>query len=147
LFATMPIPPCAVELARFPEVAFHDCPIGTDGQEFALGPRGELRHCTLHRDPIAPGAADVLDAELDVAKLLAAGDPHGYRAVLPSYCEGCEHAVRCGGGCGAAARWVAGEHHAVDRPVDPFVAWRHSPAADDSGGTPGAARRRLPVVA
>jgi len=139
LFSTMPIPPCAVETSRFPEIDFHDCPIGTPQQEFALGPRGEIRHCALHRDPIGGGAAggarDVLDPSLDVAAIFAAGDPHRYRAVLPSYCEGCEHATRCGGGCGAAAQWVRGDHadHAVDgsgaagtaqapgRDVDPFV--------------------------
>ena len=142
LFATMPIPPCAVELTRFPEVAFHHCPIGTEGQEFALGPRGELRHCTLHRDPIgAAGAGDVLDPALDVAELLAPGDPHGYRATLPPYCEGCEHAARCSGGCGAAARWVAGDHASRHRAVDPFVTWGDSGASAASGP-----RRRLPLV-
>jgi radical SAM protein with 4Fe4S-binding SPASM domain len=107
LFSTMPIPPCAVELTRFPEIEFHDCPIGTPRQEFALGPEGEIRHCALHRDPIA-GARDVLDPSLDVATLFAPGDPHRYRATLPSYCAGCEHASTCAGGCGAAALWVRG---------------------------------------
>jgi len=126
LFSTMPIPPCAVELARFPEIEFHDCPIGTARQEFALGPRGEIRHCALHRDSIA---ADVLDPSVDVAAVFAPGDPHRYRAVLPSYCEGCEHATTCAGGCGAAAQWVRGDHVVDDPPkagvarrfVDPFV--------------------------
>ena len=139
LFATMPIPPCAVELTRFPDVAFHDCPIGTAGQEFALGPRGELRHCTLQRDPITAAARDILDPALDVAALLAPGDPHRYRATLPAYCEGCEHAPTCAGGCGAAARWVADDHASRDRPVDPFVTWGRAP------GEP-AARRRLPLA-
>jgi len=131
IFSTMPIPPCAVELARFPEIAFHDCPIGTPRQEFALGPEGEVRHCALHRDPIA-GARDVLDPALDVAKLFSPGDPHRYRAVLPAYCTGCAHATTCAGGCGAAALWVKGDH----ADVDPFVSW------DDVG----AERRRLHVV-
>jgi radical SAM protein with 4Fe4S-binding SPASM domain len=139
LYATMPIPPCAVEVARFPEVSFHDCPIGTDGQEFVLGPRGEIRHCTLHRDPIAAGARDVLDATLDVAALLAPGDPHRYRATVPAYCEGCAHASTCAGGCGAAARWVAGDHESRERPVDPFV----RPFDRSSDAPP---RRRLDVV-
>ena len=135
LFSTMPIPPCAVELARFPEIEFHDCPIGTPRQEFALGPEGELRHCALHRDPIA-GARDVLDPTLDVAALFAAGDPHRYRAVLPAYCAGCEHAPTCAGGCGAAAQWVKGDH----AEVDPFVANGRDPSA-------GPPRRKLPVMA
>ena len=117
LFSTMPIPPCAIEREKFPEVDFHDCPIGTSQQEFALGPHGEIRHCALHRDAIE-GASDVLDPRVDVAKIFASGDPHRYRAVLPRYCEGCEHASSCAGGCGAAARWVKGDHD-----VDPFVAW------------------------
>jgi radical SAM protein with 4Fe4S-binding SPASM domain len=133
VFSTMPIPPCAVELTRFPEIDFHDCPIGTSRQEFALGPRGEVRHCALHRDPIA-GAGDVLDPALDVGKLFAAGDPHRYRAALPAYCAGCAHAPTCGGGCGAAALWVQGDH--ARGTVDPFVAWENG----------GSVKRRLQVV-
>ncbi len=131
VFSTMPIPPCAVELTRFPEIEFHDCPIGTPRQEFALGPQGEVRHCALHRDPIA-GARDVLDPALDVAKLFAPGDPHHYRAALPAYCTGCAHAATCAGGCGAAALWVKGDH----ADVDPFVAWEGD----------GTERRRLPLL-
>jgi len=130
LFSTMPIPPCAIERERFPEIDFHDCPIGTAQQEFALGPHGEIRHCALHRDSIAK---DVLDPSVDVAKIFASGDPHRYRAVLPAYCEGCAHAASCGGGCGAAARWVRGDHE-----VDPFVEW---PSSD--GSSP---KRRLSLV-
>jgi radical SAM protein with 4Fe4S-binding SPASM domain len=132
LFSTMPIPPCAVELSRFPEIEFHDCPIGTPRQEFALGPGGEIRHCALHRDPIV-GARDLLDPSLDVAGLFAPGDPHRYRAALPAYCTGCEHASTCAGGCGAAALWVRGDH----TEVDPFVAG----AGDESP------RRKLPLMA
>lgn len=116
LFSTMPIPPCVVDRARFPEIDFHDCPIGTDRQEFALGPTGELRHCPLHNSPLG-GFGDVLDPNADLAALLGAGDPHGYRTVLPAHCEGCEHAAKCGGGCGAAAQWAFGDRA---RP-DPFV--------------------------
>ncbi len=128
LFSTMPIPPCVLDTAAFPEIAFQGCPIGTDRQEFALGPRGEVRHCALHRDPI-DGARDVLDASLDVAALLAAGDPHGYRAALPDACRGCAHASICAGGCGAAAVWATGT-----RVRDPFA----EQATD--------AVRRLPLV-
>jgi radical SAM protein with 4Fe4S-binding SPASM domain len=131
LFSTMPIPPCALERERFPEIDFHDCPIGTAQQEFALGPHGEIRHCALHRDAIEK---DVLAPSVDVAKIFASGDPHRYRAVLPTYCEGCEHASVCGGGCGAAALWVKGDHA-----VDPFVSWPESADA-------GPPKRRLSLV-
>jgi radical SAM protein with 4Fe4S-binding SPASM domain len=132
LFSTMPIPPCAIERERFPEIDFHDCPIGTAQQEFALGPHGEIRHCALHADAIG-GARDILDPSVDVAKIFASGDPHRYRAVLPAYCEGCAHASSCGGGCGAAAQWVKGDH----AEVDPFVAPTHE-------GT--TTKRRLQVI-
>jgi radical SAM protein with 4Fe4S-binding SPASM domain len=120
LFSTMPIPPCAIERERFREIDFHDCPIGTSQQEFALGPHGEIRHCALHRDAIEK---DVLDPSVDVAKIFASDDPHRYRAVLPRFCEGCEHASSCAGGCGAAAQWVKGDH----AEVDPFVQWGDEP--------------------
>ncbi len=142
LFSTMPIPPCVVDLARLPEIEFHDCPIGTNRQEFVLGPRGELRHCALHRDAITTGARDVLDAglsPLDLAALFAPGDPHGYRATLPAFCSGCRHAETCRGGCGAAAQWVAGSRDAPD----PFVA---SSAMSATSATDERVVRRLPLV-
>jgi radical SAM protein with 4Fe4S-binding SPASM domain len=133
LFSTMPLPPCVVELGRFPEIDFHDCPIGTGRQEFVLGPRGEVRHCALHRDPLAAGARDVLDPALDVAALFAPGDPHRYRAALPAHCDGCSHARTCAGGCGAAALWVTGAR----AEPDPFVG---------SSVVRGSGPRRLPLV-
>ena len=82
LFSTMPIPPCAVKLARFPEESSSTtAPSARRGRSSRWVRRGELRHCALDRDPIA-GARDVLDPTLDVAALFAAGDPHRYRAVL-----------------------------------------------------------------
>jgi radical SAM protein with 4Fe4S-binding SPASM domain len=117
-FATMPMPPCVFDRSAFPEIAMNDCPIGTARQEFALGPRGEIRHCALHVEPIA---RDVLDPTLDLATLFAHGDPHGYRATLPTACTGCAHASSCGGGCGAAAWWIHGDR---TRP-DPFVSGLH----------------------
>jgi radical SAM protein with 4Fe4S-binding SPASM domain len=142
LFSTMPIPPCVVELGRFPEIEFHDCPIGTNRQEFALGPRGELRHCALHRDPVTGAARDVLDPELDLAALFGPRDPHGYRATLPAYCAGCRHAETCRGGCGASAQWVAGTRDAPD----PFVASSASSVSSVSSVTHEPVVRRLPLA-
>ncbi|MFO0616261.1 MAG: radical SAM protein [Polyangiaceae bacterium] len=113
LFSTMPIPPCVLDAKEFPEIELHDCPIGRSGQEFALGLRGEVRHCALHRDAIAE---DVLDASVDLAKVLGPNDPHRYRAGLPAACAPCEHRETCAGGCGAAAVWATG-----GMAQDPFV--------------------------
>ena len=72
LVVTMPVPPCAVEVERFAPIQFGVCPIGTSMQEFALGPDGKLRNCTLHRTAIG-GVADVLDPSVDLVALLADG--------------------------------------------------------------------------
>jgi len=132
IFSTMTIPPCALDTSRFAGIEFQHCPIGTPRQEFTLGPKGELRHCALHRSPI-DGAENVLDRAVDVARIFAQGDPHRYRAVVPSECQGCEHVSTCAGGCGAAALWV----HGTRDKRDPFAAW---------GAPSGPEPRRLPLV-
>ena len=117
---TMPMPPCAVETERFAPIGFGTCPIGTEMQEVALGPGGELRNCTLHRAACG-GVKDVLDPSVDVAALLGAPERSAYRARHPEFCEGCKHVSTCGGGCGAAADWLLGDARATP---DPFV-WQH----------------------
>jgi radical SAM protein with 4Fe4S-binding SPASM domain len=115
---TMPVPPCAVEVEELEPLTFGTCAIGTSAQEFALGPDGRLRHCTLHGAPIAD--RDVLDADVDPAAVVAGREVAEYKKTLPAFCEGCVHAATCGGGCGAAAEWVLGSR----RLPDPFV-WQH----------------------
>ncbi|MGE0325563.1 MAG: radical SAM protein [Polyangiaceae bacterium] len=130
---TMPVPPCAVEVERFPDIRFGTCPIGTGAQEFALGPDGKLRNCTLHRTAIG-GVADVLHPEVDLLALLQAPEVTEYRREQPEFCQGCLHVESCAGGCGAAAEWVLG--HARRYP-DPFV-WQH---IDDAFGAELSAQR------
>ncbi len=119
LMCTMPVPPCAVEVELYPNIQFGTCPIGTRMQEFALGPDGRLKNCTLHKTAIG-GVADILELG-DLTGLLAAPEVREYRRETPEFCHGCLHEKTCGGGCGAAAEWVSG--HARRYP-DPFV-WQH----------------------
>jgi radical SAM protein with 4Fe4S-binding SPASM domain len=86
-------------------------------QEFALGPDGKLKNCTLHRTAIG-GVADVLDDGVDLAALIRAPEVSQYRRELPEFCQGCLHASTCAGGCGAAAEWVLGHARKF---ADPFV--------------------------
>lgn len=111
LRSTMPIPPCVVEHDDYPHVSFGNCPIGTELQELVLGPRGEIRACTLHQSSTGM-PADVADHALDA--LLRTP---GYRDVTPEFCKPCPHLPACLGGCGAAAVAVTGTHG-----LDPFVA-------------------------
>jgi pyrroloquinoline quinone biosynthesis protein E len=113
----LPVPPCVVDPAQFPHLGFGSCPIGTDRQELVLGPRGELRHCLLHPEPIA-------DATASVAASLASPAVTQYRDVTPAFCAPCAERTRCAGGCGAAAASIFGDARALD----PFVAQHVDPA-------------------
>lgn len=77
--STMPIPPCVVEYGEYPHVSFGQCPIGTDAQELVLGPRGEIRACTLHERSL--GAV----SETDDRALDALLRTPGYRDVTPEF--------------------------------------------------------------
>jgi radical SAM protein with 4Fe4S-binding SPASM domain len=112
LQVTMPMPPCVIEHGDYPHVRFGGCPIGTEMQEFALGPRGELRNCTLHADVIGEGETT------SFAALVEAPMVTHYRDVTPEFCAPCPHKRTCVGGCGAAGVAVLGKGN----PLDPFVA-------------------------
>jgi len=117
LFCTMPVPPCAVEVAEFAPIQFGTCAIGTAMQEIALGPDGRLKNCTLHTTALG-GVADILDPQVDVASLIRAPELTEYKRETPEFCRGCLHEHTCAGGCGAAAEWVMGH---ARRFADPFV--------------------------
>lgn len=112
LQVTMPTPPCVIDTGAFPALKFSSCPIGTEMQEFAMGPRGELRHCTLHTETLASALDD------DIAAAVTSPAVAAYRDVTPAFCEGCAHRRSCIGGCGAAAAAVLGD----PRGLDPIVA-------------------------
>ncbi len=140
---TMPVPPCAVEVEELAPLRFGTCAIGTSAQEFALGPDGKLRHCTLHGKGLG-GGQDVLDPEVDPVALVGGAEVRDYKKTLPAFCEGCAHAGTCGGGCGAASEWVLGSRALPD----PFV-WQHVDDAFASklGEERRTPRRRLEVLA
>lgn len=109
---TMPVPPCVIDHASYPHVRFGGCPIGTEAQELALGPQGELRSCTLHTEALGDVRSQSFAELLDAPALAA------YRDVTPEFCAPCPHRSSCLGGCGAAAASVLGN----PRGLDPFVA-------------------------
>ena len=109
---TMPVPPCVVDTSRFPHIRFSSCPIGTDGQEFALGTDGKLRNCTLHTDVVAH-----TDQGESFAAAVTSEAVARYRDVTPAFCAPCPMRASCLGGCGAASQSVF-----TERGLDPFVA-------------------------
>lgn len=144
---TMPVPPCAVETEELEPLKFGTCAIGTSFQEFALGPDGTIRHCTLHAKGLG-GAKDILDPSVDVAAIVTGNEVRDYKKTLPSFCEGCVHASSCGGGCGAASEWVLGSRSMPDP-----VLWQHvddafaSRLAEDRRSPRASSKRRLEVIA
>lgn len=120
LQCTMPVPPCALDVARFENVRFGFCPIGTKQQEFVLGPDGKLRHCTLHGGALA-GVQDIVDDAVDLDLVVGAPEVKAYRKDHPEFCTGCIHLDTCGGGCGAASVWVHGSRRGVDPIVSQHV--------------------------
>ncbi len=132
---TMPVPPCAVETEELLPLKFGTCAIGTTMQEFALGPDGALRHCTLHAKGLG-GARDILEEGVDPAAIVTGAEVKDYKKTLPAFCEGCAHASSCGGGCGAASEWVLGSRTLPDP-----VLWQH---VDDAFGARLAEERRTP---
>lgn len=132
LFCTMPVPPCAIETRDYAPIRFGSCAVGTTKQEFALGPDGALRHCTLHHEPLG-GVTDILDPGVDIAALLRSHAVKEYRSRVPAFCEGCLYASSCGGGCGAASIAVFGN---ATQP-DPLL-WQH---VDDAFAAKLAAQR------
>lgn len=119
----MPVPPCMFDFEPYEPIEFGFCPIGTDMQEFALGPDGTLRNCTLHGRALG-GVSDIASPDVDLAALLQHPDVTSYRREVPAFCEGCLHVDSCGGGCGAAADWVLGRDPDGKRLPDP-VLWQH----------------------
>lgn len=135
LQVTMPVPQCVIEHSDYPHIKFGGCPIGTEAQEFALGPQGELRSCTLHSQSLGN------TRESSLAALVKAPAVTAYRDTTPEFCAPCPHKSTCLGGCGAAAASVLGDA----RGLDPFVA-QH---VDDTFGAQLQQQRKataLPVV-
>lgn len=136
LQVTMPVPQCVVEHADYPHVTFGGCPIGTSAQEFALGPQGEVRACTLHAESLGNARTT------SMATLVDAPSNRGYRDVTPQFCAPCPHRDTCLGGCGAAAASVLGD----PRGLDPFVAQHVDDAFAQRLRDKRAAPSRLPVI-
>lgn len=150
LQVTMPVPPCVIDHADYPHIRFGGCPIGTEAQELALGPRGELRSCTLHTETLGDARTQPFAELLDSPALTR------YRDVTPEFCAPCPHRRSCLGGCGAAAASVLGD----PRGLDPFVAQhvddefaarlaaarRGTAATGGPAPSPTRARPSLPVV-
>jgi len=103
-----PIPPCFIDHAAFPTLQFGWCPNGSAGQDFALGPDGKFRSCTI----VAHALGNARFCSF--SDLVLSPEVTKYRKRTPEFCTGCPEQPRCLGGCGAAALATTGNPLALD---------------------------------
>ena len=103
-----PIPPCVIDHAAFPTLQFGWCPNGSAGQDFALGPDGKLRSCTIVGHALGNARF------CSFSDLILSPEVTKYRKRTPEFCTGCPEQPRCLGGCGAAALATTGDPWALD---------------------------------
>jgi mycofactocin biosynthetic radical S-adenosylmethionine protein MftC len=139
---TVPVPACLLDQAEFAPIRFGHCAIGSPQQEFALGPDGALRLCTLHAARLF-GGRDVLDRDWDLSTVMRAPEVTRFRQQLPGFCQGCAAAPTCLGGCGAASGDCGNGQRAVDPLIQQYfpedsrlVPMRHLTARVGTGANP-----------
>lgn len=110
--ASIPIPPCLIDPAPYPNVGFGFCAAGTSRAYYTLDPLGNVRPC--NHSTLVLG--NIFEKRLmDMARGDAMRDFMGAR---PEFCSGCGIASECLGGCKAAAEQCYGDVRAVE----PFLA-------------------------
>jgi len=132
---TMPIPPCVIDESDYPHIRFGYCSAGVEEGEYAVGPDGALRLCTLQKDRLG----NLL--EESVTDILARDGATEFRKQTPEFCRGCKHEHTCLGGCGASAQWIFG---GIDE-LDPFVAQHVYPDYKQRTGVEPDDTGRIPV--
>lgn len=104
----VPIPPCAIDPARFPGLHFGACPLGTRDTYFTIDPLGNLRPC--NHSPTRLG--NLLEERF--YKLAGSEEVAAYARAVPRPCAGCRHLRTCRGGCRAAGEVCFGSPAAGD---------------------------------
>jgi radical SAM protein with 4Fe4S-binding SPASM domain len=94
---SVPIQPCIVDIARFRNISFGFCPLGTPDAYFTIDPTGNLRAC--NHSPAILG-----NLGKDDFHSIASGKEAGlFARAMPAGCLSCRKAAKCRGGCKAAA--------------------------------------------
>lgn len=106
----VPIPPCVIDRAHYPDIHFSECAAGTRNAYPAVDPLGNVRPCN-HSALVLGNAFDN-----DIWDLLRSNEAMEYASSVPSECIGCKHVKKCRGGCRAAAEACGQAGKA-----DPFV--------------------------
>lgn len=117
--ASVPIPPCVLEVAAFRHINFGWCPRGGPRSYYTMSWDGTLRPCN-HSSLIL---GDLKRSSF--SSLTQSTTCQDYWAPIPLECQSCRHPLRdqCRGGCPAAAYECFGSAYRLD----PFVELRGRP--------------------
>jgi pyrroloquinoline quinone biosynthesis protein E len=106
------LPPCLVDIGRYPRLGFGYCAAGTERAYYTVDPAGNLRPCN-HSPTILGNLRERSFAELVAGEAMCA-----FVAARPEHCAGCRLERECLGGCKAAAESCYGSASLAD----PFLA-------------------------
>jgi len=95
---SIPIQPCLVDIAAYPNLRFGFCAAGTDHAYYTLDPLGNLRPCN-HTSTILGNLLDEPFADLIAPERMAP-----FVDGIPRFCAACALRDTCRGGCRAAAQ-------------------------------------------
>jgi len=109
---SVPIPPCVVDPAEFPDLRFSWCPRGSDAAYYTVDVSGKLRSCNHSSEIIG----DLITEGFE--EIVSRPATQEFWKSMPPECTKCRHPLKreCAGGCPAAAR----EFFGTPNRIDPF---------------------------
>lgn len=107
----MPIPPCIIDLKRYPSVRFGFCSVGSSSPNIVIDPLGNVRSCNLSSHVLG----NLKDARW--ASLIGHAYIKTFKHKLPEICRGCAYERSCQGGCKESGFAARGDLRALE----PFI--------------------------
>ncbi len=110
VFSSVPIPPCVLDLTKYPDLTFGWCPRGGTDSYYTIGCDGMLRPCN-HSSLVLGDLREKSFKELVVGKKC-----RQFWSAVPQKCIECEHPLKdkCKGGCTAASKEFYGSQEFID---------------------------------
>ena len=100
----MPIPPCLIRTARYPNVSFGLCSTGSESPNIVIDSAGNVRSCNL-----SSGIMGNILAQ-NWSEIRKTDYPTKFVRDVPEMCKGCAYERTCQGGCKESAFAVFGDH-------------------------------------
>jgi radical SAM protein with 4Fe4S-binding SPASM domain len=99
---SIPIQPCLIDTAQFPHLGFGYCAAGTERAYYTLDPLGNVRPCNHSTTVLGNLFEEPFEALISPARM------ESFVHSSPAYCQACNLAATCQGGCKAAAQVCEG---------------------------------------